>query len=382
MGPLPGAGNGSASRKLHELRRRGHFCHHAAPMGKATKRETNAAVLKQAMIRRLPRRLQCSGEIGLPAVPGLLEHYVKIFDGIWEGVGRKFTPPELDEFRQSLAARLAQAYNASSSSKVIVTYQTDPSPKTSLTWKIVAMSADFTDEYQHWVDTRTPPLFGKHADAKAVDVARSLGTPAEISILDVGAGTGRNTLPLAREGFVVDALEPAPALGKILRETVTTENLGVGVVEGNILDDALELPRPQYNMLLLSEVVASHFRSTDQLRQLFEAAERRLLPGGLLIFNAFLSDGGYKPDDIARQLSQVLWCVLFTRHDLEVAAKGLPFERQADEPAAEYERDHLPEGQYPSTGWYEGWCGGQDLFDLPAERPPMELRWLVYRKMS
>lgn len=351
-------------------------------MGKATKRETNAAVLKQAMIRRLPRRLQCSGEIALPAVPGLLEHYVKIFDGIWEGVGRKFTPPELDEFRKSLAARLEQAFNASSSSKVVVTYQTDPSPKTSLTWKIVAMSADFTDEYQHWVDTRTPPLFGKNADAKAVDVARSLGTPSQVSILDVGAGTGRNTLPLAREGFIVDAVEPAPALSKILRDTVAEENLGVRVVEGNILDAGLALPRPQYHVLLLSEVVASHFRSVEQLRQLFEAAERSLVPGGLLVFNAFLSDGGYKPDDVARQLSQVLWCVLFTRHDLELASKGLPFERQADEPAAEYEREHLPEGQYPSTGWYEGWCGGQDLFDLPAERPPMELRWLVYRKMS
>jgi SAM-dependent methyltransferase len=351
-------------------------------MGKASKRETNAAVLKQAMIRRLPRRLQCAGEIGLPAVPALLEHYVDIFDGIWESVGRKFAPPELDEFRQSLKARLDQAFAVSSSSKVVVTYQTDPSPKTSLTWKIVAMSADFADEYQHWVETRTPPLFGKHADAKALDVARSLGPPAEVSILDVGAGTGRNTLPLAREGFTVDALEPAPALCKLLRETVSEEKLALGVVEGNILDAALELPRPQYRMLLLSEVVASHFRSVEQLRQLFEAAARRLLPGGVLVLNAFLSDGGYKPDDFARQLSQVLWCALFTRHDFELAMKDLPFERLADEAAAEYEREHLPEGQYPSTGWYEGWCTGQDLFDLPAERPPMELRWLVYRKMS
>ena len=332
------------------------------------------------MLRRLPRRLQCSGELGLPAVPALLEHYVKIFDGIWESVGRKFTPPELDEFRKSLAVRIDQAYQASSSSKVVVTYQTDPSPKTSLTWKIVAMSADFTDEYQHWVDTRTPPLFGKDPDAKVMDVARSLGAPADVSVLDVGAGTGRNTLPLAREGFVVDALEPAHALCTILRETVATENLSVKVVEGSILDSALELPRPQYRLLLLSEVVASHFRSVAQLRQLFEAAAARLLPGGLLVFNAFLSDGGYKPDDFARQLSQVLWCCLFTRHDFELASQGLPFERLGDEAAAEYERTHLPDGQYPSTGWYEGWCGGQDLFDLPAERPPMELRWLVYRK--
>ena len=351
-------------------------------MGKAGKRETNSVVLKQAMIRRLPRRLQCSGELGLPAVPALLEHYVKIFDGIWEGVGRKFTPAELDEFRKSLSARLDQAFAASSSSKVVVTYQTDPSPKTSLTWKIVAMTADFTDEYKYWVDTRTPPLFGKDPDAKAVDVARSLGSGADVTILDVGAGTGRNTLPLAREGFAVDALEPANALCTILRETVTTEQLPVGVVEGNILNADLELPRPQYRMILLSEVVASHFRSVEQLQQLFEAAAKRLEPGGLFVFNAFLSDGGYKPDDLARQLSQVLWCCLFTRHDLEVASKGLPFERVADESAAEYERAHLPEGQYPSTGWYEGWSGGQDLFELPAERPPMELRWLVYRKMS
>jgi len=364
------------------LSRRGHFCHDGARMAKASKRETNAAVLKQAMIRRLPRRLQARGELNLPAVPALLEHYVKIFDQLWESIGRKFTEAEIDEFRKSLLARLEQAFNISTSSKVVVTYQTDPAPKTSLTWNVTALGASFEDEYQYWVDTRTPPLFGQHPDAKAVDIARSLGAPADVTVLDVGAGTGRNALPLAREGFQTDAVEPAPALCKILRDTVEAEKLLLGVVEGNILDPALALPRAQYRMILLSEVVASHFRNITQLRQLFEAAARLLEPGGLLVLNAFLSDGGYKPDDFARQLSQVLWCSLFTRRDFELAMDGLPFERQADEEAAEYERQHLPEGQFPSTGWYEGWCGGQDLFDLPAERAPMELRWLVYRKMS
>lgn len=351
-------------------------------MGKATKRETNAAVLKQAMIRRLPRRLQAGGEMALPAVPALLEHYVKIFDQLWESIGRKFTAPELDEFRKSLEARLDQAFNASASGKVVVSYQTDPAPKTSLTWKVVAMTATFADEYQHWVDTRTPPLFGQHPDAKAMDMARSLGAPSEVTVLDVGAGTGRNALPLAREGFRVDALEPAPALAGLLKQAIAAENLEVGVVEGNILDPDVRAPRAQYRMVLVSEVAASHFRGVEQLRQFLQNAARLLEPGGVLVFNVFLSDGGYRPDDLARQLSQIFWCVVFSRRDLELASEGLPFERLADESAAEYEREHLPEGQWPSTGWYEGWSGGQDLFDLPAERPPMELRWVVYRKMS
>lgn len=358
------------------------FCHDAARMGKAIERETNAVLLKQAMLRRLPRRLLGKAELQLPAVPALLEHYVSILDQQWESIGRKFTPPELDEFRRSLAARLEQAYAVSPSSRVLVTYESDPPPKTSLTWKVVALGATFADEYQTWVDTRTPPLFGKHADAKALDMARSLGVPGDVTILDVGAGTGRNALPLAREGFVVDALEPAAALANVLQADATPEQLTICLLPGDILDPELVLPRPSYRMLLLSEVVASHFRTVEQLKALFMVAARLLEPGGVLVFNAFLSQGGYKPDAVARQLSQVMWCALFTRRDLEEAAQGSGLERQADEAAAEYERTHLPEGQYPSTGWYESWCAGQDLFDLPAERAPMELRWLVYRKMS
>ena len=197
-------------------------------MSKATKRETNAAVLKQAMIRRLPRRLSGQGEMALPPAPALLEHYVKIFDQIWEGMGRKFNEAEIGEFRNALKLRLEQAFDSSPTAKVIVSYQTDPPPKTSITWKIVAMGSSFADEYAHWVSTRTPPLFGKHPDAKALDMARSLGPPGEVTVLDVGAGTGRNTLPLAREGFLVDALEPAPALCQVLRDEVAAERGSAG----------------------------------------------------------------------------------------------------------------------------------------------------------
>jgi len=68
----------------------------------------------------------------------------------------------------------------------------------------------------------------------------------------------------------------------------------------------------------------------------------------------------------------VLWCAIFTRRDLELAVQGCQFERLADEPAGRLRARSPARRSYPSTGWYEGWSGAKNLFDLPAERPPME----------
>jgi len=347
---------------------------------KKVDRETNPGVLRQAMIRRLPRRVAASGQVVFPAVPSLLEHYTQSLATTFAAVGRVFSASELDKVREILKRQLDAAFAGSPFSKVIVDYKTEPPPNTALSYSMSHRVVTIGDEYAEWVANREPPLFGSHADAKVLDLARSLGDPAAVTVLDVGAGTGRNTIPLAEAGFATDAVELAPALATILRGSVEKAGLGVRVFEGNALDPELEIPSRHYRLAVLAEVVASHFRSVAELRTLFERAADWLAPGGLLLFSMFLSSGGYKPDPLARELSEVMWCCLFTRKELDLAAEGLPLTRISDESTHDYEHEHLEESAWPPTGWFAEWSRGQDLFDVPGDKSPLELRWLVYRR--
>jgi 2-polyprenyl-3-methyl-5-hydroxy-6-metoxy-1,4-benzoquinol methylase len=127
---------------------------------------------------------------------------------------------------------------------------------------------------------RTPRrgLFGAHPDRRLVALAAELGEPASSPVLDVGAGTGRNALALARMGFTVDAVEMTGALAQILEDDAAKQGLPVRVVRRNLFDAAQELDRA-YRLVLLSEVV-SDFRHTAQLRKMFELAASALAPGG------------------------------------------------------------------------------------------------------
>jgi SAM-dependent methyltransferase len=353
------------------------------PQGKDKKpaRETNQSVLKQAMIRRLPRRLGASGQMLLPAAPALLEHYVQNLHQVFAQFGRTFSREETEHLRGILKRKLEEAFAASPYARVVVHYETDPPPKTSLTYKVNVAVSTIADEYEGWVKTRTPPYFGAHPDAKVMAVAASLGEPKDVPVLDIGAGTGRNTLPLARGGFPTDAVELTPSLAAILRGEVEKEGLKVRVFEGDALAGGMDLPENHYKLVFLAEVIASHIRTTDQVRALFEGAADSLAPGGLLLFNAFLPMDGYKPDPVARELSQVFWCNLFTRGEITTAMQGLPFDIVSDESTHDYELEHQPKEGWPPTGWFVDWSRGNDLYDVPSGRAPMELRWLTYRKV-
>ena len=238
------------------------------------------------------------------------------------------------------------------------------------------------EQYDKWVNSRPRPFFGAHANAKVLHVARSLGGLAKVgkvAVLDVGAAEGRNTLPLAREGFLTDAVELSPEFAKLLEENLVKENLPGQVFRGDILDPRLEIPTAHYDLVVIAGVVVAHFRTVAHLRELMERVCEVLRPKGLLLFDVFLTQSGFEPDANIRELAELFWTVMFTPAELAEVIAGFPLQLVDDVSYVDYEREHAPE-TWPPTNFFEAYCAAQDLFDLPAGRPPLEIRWLTFRK--
>lgn len=354
-----------------------------APPTKAKRqRETNPNVLRASLLPKLARRYEATGELSLPCAPSMLDNYVKLLTSTFELLGRPFSEAERANLKKILEKHLEKGFSESPYSRLVIKYSSEPPPHPGINYNVSHVVNTIGDEYEKWVNMREPPLFGTHPDAKVVRLAAELGPPAETPILDVGAGTGRNTLPLARAGYPTDAVEIAPALAEVLRKMVKDEKLSVEVFEGDALDPSLSIPKGRYKLIVLAEVVASHFREAAEVRRLYERAADLLAPGGILLYSAFVAMDGYKPDALAKEISQVSWCPIFSRHELDKAAEGLPLERVADECVHDYEKEFLPPEAWPPTGWFVNWSLGSDLFALPAGRAPIEMRWISYRRRS
>ncbi|GFG50718.1 class I SAM-dependent methyltransferase [Mycolicibacterium agri] len=334
--------------------------------------------LRQSIVRQLYRRSGATGQIQLPAVPGLIDEYVTMCDTVFAGVGRKFTAEELAHLRELLADQLAQAYAASPRSMITISYNAPSSQL--LNYHIKPEWWTIEGAYENWIGIRQPPYFGTEPDARVLALAGEANDPKAFRVLDVGAGTGRNALGLARRGYPVDAVELTPKFADIIRTEADRELLDVRVIQRDVFATLDDLRR-DYQLIVLSEVVCD-FRTTQQLRGVFELATHCLAPEGRLVFNAFVAHDGYVPDDATRQLGQQSYTSMFTRDELATAAASFPLTLLADDSVHDYEKKHLPEGAWPPTNWYPNWTAGQDVFDLAREYVPIDMRWLVYGRIS
>ncbi|CAD5936766.1 Ubiquinone biosynthesis O-methyltransferase [Planktothrix tepida] len=336
-------------------------------------------LIEKALLLKVKRLTSARGQLVLPCAPALLDEYMSQFNALLIALGQNFTPDELNGLRQLVERKLNEGYQASPHARLVFKYE-PPDPTQGLTsgLKITVTTevASLENKYQRWLTTREGPLFGSHPDAKLMAVASDLSDPARSPILDIGAGVGRNTLPLARKGHPVDAVELTPDFAQIIAKEAKENNLPIRVIQSNILNPALVLPANYYRLALIAEVI-SHFRNLEDVQTLLTKVCDAVVPGGLILFNTFITHDNYEPNNKVREMGQIQWSYLITRPEINLLLKSLPLELISDESVYEYERAHLPPEAWPPTNWFEHWSQGRDI--IPIQNPPISLRWLLCR---
>lgn len=129
-------------------------------------------------------------------------------------------------------------------------------------------------------------------------------------VLEIGAGTGRYSHALAREGFPVDAVELVEHNIEIFRQN-TLPGEAVTVTRGNALD-LTGFESDSYDIVLLLGPLYHLYTQADK-RQALEEAIRVTRPGGVVFAAYVISDGclldeGFRHQniDIARYLREGL----------------------------------------------------------------------------
>ena len=347
-------------------------------MSRSLKVETKPTVLREAGQKRVHRRMIANGTIIVPAVPAARADYAEMLATQFASVGRALDADQKKHLAQVLDNQLAEAFRHSPHSRLRIDWKTDAPPAVTLSYNVTVLYSTMTEQYEEWTRTRTPPLFGAHPDGKVIELATSLGEPKSVRCLDVGAGTGRNTLPLARRGHPVHAVEMTGVLRAQISQAAADEGLTIRIDEADFLKEDVAIEAGGYDLVFLSEVV-SHFRSVEDLEELFRRASRALSPGGRLLFNVFVPHDSYTPDKYVRELSEIVWSTVYTRNELRAASKAAGLELVSDESVHDYEKEHVPAESWPPTGWFIDWTLGGDIFARPIGRSPIDMRWLCYR---
>jgi SAM-dependent methyltransferase len=348
---------------------------------KAPARETSPAVLRRALLRAAERRIGANGVIDLSCAPDAVDVYMAKLEAFWRSIGRPFPEEKLARLRDVLVNGLRTGNATSPDARLRIAFVSEPRPAPTLQYEARLFNQTIAERYATWLAERTPPLFGKYPDSKLVDLARSLGEPSSVPLLDLGAGTGRNALAMAERGYPTTVVEPVAEFAEEIRKRAAASELELEIIEGFVESAALELPRQRFKLAVMAEVVTD-FRGVDTLRAALKKLSEAIVPGGLLLFNAFLMKGDHAVDPLTRQVSDIRGASMFTRAEFALIEREFPFERVSDESAHDYERDHLPPDGWPPTGWFERWAQAQDVFDVPADQSPAELRWLVYRRLG
>ncbi len=153
------------------------------------------------------------------------------------------------------------------------------------------------------------PLPPEEHERQMLALTRALSPLPTRSVIDLGAGSGRVAIPLARTGARVLAVDSDPAAIEICNAE------GVATRRADLLDPGLDLSPggPFDAALCLGHTLMLIHRPPDAVRML-RAAQRALKPGGLFITDNFpgpvwaeVAEGNWQEGVSADGAMQMVW---------------------------------------------------------------------------
>jgi SAM-dependent methyltransferase len=201
------------------------------------------------------------------------------------------------------------------------------------------------------------PLWRELADGAAVD-----RRPARV--LDVGAGTGRVALPLARAGHRVTALDLEAELLEALCDRAVPHSIEAVCADAR----TFELDRDDFDLCLMPMQTVQLLGGSEERVSFLERARAHLRPGGLLALAIVTdvepfdrADGDLGPTPESTQVDGTLYVSRPTR--VRVGAESILIERER----LIYRDDERPSGEHRH---------GRDPIPARAVRDVIELQRL------
>lgn len=144
------------------------------------------------------------------------------------------------------------------------------------------------DFYNHYdEDSRLAPRHGMVEFLTTMRYIERFIRPGD-RVLEIGAGTGRYSHALARQGYAVDAVELVEHNIEVFRQNTLPEE-NVRIVQGNALDLSA-FPDRTYDIVLLLGPLYHLYNNEDKRQALLEAI--RVTKKGGVVFAAYvISDG-------------------------------------------------------------------------------------------
>ena len=143
-----------------------------------------------------------------------------------------------------------------------------------------------------------------------VDLARESGGP----VLELGCGTGRISLPIAREGIAVTGIDISPRMIAIAHEKATKRGLSERCVFQSGDMATLQLAE-RFPLVIMPFRSFQSMLTTEEQRQALARVRERLAPGGVFAVDTFNPDASSLVNDETSRLA-------YHQKDVERAGGG------------------------------------------------------------